>query len=111
MLSWSLIFKGPEGTALQTSSAKVALYCCTPGSVLLDFGFSRGEAFGSLVRHPACLLWMPTLIQSGSASKNSFDPLKHLKRNDILFKENLVLVYYKWCKTNQNADKVSWIQF
>ena len=43
------------------------------------------------------------------ASKISFDPLKHLKRNDILFKENLVLVYYKWSKTNQNADKVSWI--
>ena len=43
------------------------------------------------------------------ASKNSFDPLKHLKMDDILFKGNLVLVYYKWSKTNQNADKVSWI--
>ena len=44
-----------------------------------------------------------------SASKNSFDPRKQLKRNDILFKENLVLVFYKWSKTNQNAMKMSWI--
>ena len=42
-----------------------------------------------------------------SASK--FDELKHLKRNDIMFDKNVVLVYYKWSKTNQNASKVSWI--
>ena len=43
------------------------------------------------------------------SSKNMFDPLKHLKRNDIYFHNELVLVFYKYSKTNQNSDRVSWI--
>ena len=43
------------------------------------------------------------------ASKATFDPLKHLCRDDIKFEGKLVLVYYKWSKTNQNSNKVSWI--
>ena len=42
-------------------------------------------------------------------SKGKFDPSKHLKRDDIRFEKNFVLIYYKWSKTNQNSDKVSWI--
>ena len=42
-------------------------------------------------------------------SKDLFDPLKHLKRDDIKFKGKFVLVFYKWSKTNQNSDRVSWI--
>ena len=42
-------------------------------------------------------------------SKPSFDPLKHLTRDDIKFNEKFVLVFYKWSKTNQNSDKVAWI--
>ena len=42
-------------------------------------------------------------------SKKKFDPCKHLKRNDISFEKNFVLVFYKWSKTNQNLKKVSWI--
>ena len=38
-----------------------------------------------------------------------FDPLKHLRRDDIRFESDMVLIYYKWSKTNQNCDKVSWI--
>ena len=43
------------------------------------------------------------------SSKSKFDPLKHLKRSDISFHAQYVLVYYKWSKTNQHASKVSWI--
>ena len=42
-------------------------------------------------------------------SKNKFDPLKHLKRDDIVFDDKFVLIYYKWSKTNQSSRKVSWI--
>ena len=42
-------------------------------------------------------------------SQSDFDPLKHLTRDDIVFIDKLVLVYYKWSKTNQNSGKVSWI--
>ena len=42
-------------------------------------------------------------------SKNKFDPLKHLTRNDIKFEKGMLLVYYKWSKTNQNSDRVSWV--
>ena len=42
-------------------------------------------------------------------SKCKFDPLKHLVFEDIRFKDNLVLVYFKWSKTNQNSAKVSWV--
>ncbi|CAL4096342.1 unnamed protein product [Meganyctiphanes norvegica] len=41
------------------------------------------------------------------ASKNKFDPLKQLRRNDIKFEDKCVLVYYKWSKTNQHAKKVT----
>ena len=43
------------------------------------------------------------------ASKSKFDPLKHLKRDDIRFEKDLVLIYYKWSKTNQNSSRVAWI--
>ena len=42
-------------------------------------------------------------------SKGKFDSLKHLKRDDIKFEEDFVLIYYKWSKTNQNSSKVSWV--
>ena len=42
-------------------------------------------------------------------SMSNFDPLKQLKRDDIRFESDLVLVFYKWSKTNQNCSKVSWI--
>ena len=42
-------------------------------------------------------------------SKDKFDPLKHLKRDDIAFKHDVVLVFYKWSKTNQNSNRVAWI--
>ena len=39
-----------------------------------------------------------------------FDPLKQLTRADVKFEKNdLVLIFYKWSKTNQNVNKVSWI--
>ena len=43
------------------------------------------------------------------AAMDKFDPLKHLVRDDIKFEKNLVLIFYKWSKTNQNSSKVSWI--
>ena len=44
-----------------------------------------------------------------SASKDKFDPLKNLQRDDIRFSDKFVLVFYKWSKTNQNSSRVSWI--
>ena len=44
-----------------------------------------------------------------SSSKGSFDPLKHLMREDIKSEGAFILIFYKWSKTNQSADKVSWI--
>ena len=41
------------------------------------------------------------------SSQSVFDPLKQLKRDDIRFSDNVVLVFYKWAKTNQNSKKVS----
>ena len=42
-------------------------------------------------------------------SKSNFDPLKHLQRDDIRFEGSVLLVFYKWSKTNQCSRKVSWI--
>ena len=42
-------------------------------------------------------------------SQIQFDPLKQLKRDDIVFSDEVVLVFFKWAKTNQNSSKVSWI--
>ena len=42
-------------------------------------------------------------------SVNNFDPLKHLTRDDVSFEKDIVLIFYKWSKTNQNASKVSWL--
>ena len=42
-------------------------------------------------------------------AKNKFDPLKHLRRNDLKFEDDIVLIYYKWSKTNQNCSKVAWV--
>ena len=42
-------------------------------------------------------------------SRSKFDPLKQLKRDDIKFEKDVVLVYYKWSKTNHNCSKVSWV--
>ena len=43
------------------------------------------------------------------AAQSSFDPLKHLKRDDIKFVDGIMLVFFKWSKTNQSARKASWI--
>ena len=43
------------------------------------------------------------------AFKAKFDPLKHLKGDDIKFEKEFVLIFYKWSKTNQNSYRVSWI--
>ena len=43
------------------------------------------------------------------SSLNKFDPLKHLRRDDIKFEKNIVLLFFKWSKTNQYSNKVSWI--
>ena len=43
------------------------------------------------------------------SSKKKYDPLKQLKRDDLRFDKDFVLVFYKWSKTNQNANKVGWI--
>ena len=42
-------------------------------------------------------------------SMGKFDALKQLKRDDLKFEKKYVLIYYKWSKTNQNANKVSWV--
>ena len=42
-------------------------------------------------------------------SVNMFDPLKHLTRDDVKFENDLVLIFYKWSKTNQSSSKVAWI--
>ena len=42
-------------------------------------------------------------------SKNLYDSLKHLNRDDVKFEKGVVLIYYKWSKTNQNCNKVSWV--
>ena len=42
-------------------------------------------------------------------AKKDFDPLKHLKRDDVRFDGEVVLIFYKWSKTNQNSAKVGWI--
>ena len=42
-------------------------------------------------------------------SKNKFDPLKQLKRDDVKFEKDVVLIYYKYSKTNQNSSKVAWV--
>ena len=70
------------------------------------------------VKHLACwcamllaffgCLRLSNLVPS---AQSKFDPLKHLTRGDIKCIDNpsVVLIYYKWSKTNQNARKVSWI--
>ena len=42
-------------------------------------------------------------------SKGKFDPLKHLKKDDIRFESDFILVFYKWSKTNQNSSRVAWV--
>ena len=42
-------------------------------------------------------------------SKAKFDPVKHLKRDDVKFEKDFVLIFYMWSKTNQNSNRVSWI--
>lgn len=42
-------------------------------------------------------------------SKGKFDPLKQLKRDDIKFEKEYILIYYKWSKTNQNSSRVAWV--
>ena len=42
-------------------------------------------------------------------SKGKFDPLKQLRRNDVKFEKDYVLIFYKWSKTNQNCSKVTWV--
>ena len=70
----------------------------------------------SLVKHLSC--WCAMLVAFFGcfrlsnlvpASCNKFDPLKHLRRGDVKFEDNIVLIFYKWSKTNQNCRKVAWI--
>ena len=70
----------------------------------------------SNVKHLAC--WCAILLAFFGCfrlsnlvpvSKNKFDPLKHLSRDDIKFEDDVVLVFYKWSKTNQNSNKVIWV--
>ena len=42
-------------------------------------------------------------------SKGKFDPLKQLRRDDISFEKDYVLLFYKWSKTNQNCKKITWV--
>ena len=42
-------------------------------------------------------------------SKGKFDPLKQLRRDDIKFEKDYVLLFYKWSKTNQNCKKITWV--
>ena len=39
------------------------------------------------------------------AAQKDFDPLKHLKRDDIKFVDDMLLVFFKRSKTNQSAKK------
>ena len=75
--------------------------------VSLDLGIAKQLACwcGMLLAFFGCL----RLSNLVPLSQSEFDPLKHLTRDDIVFVDNLVLVYYKWSKTNQNSGKVSWI--
>ena len=43
------------------------------------------------------------------SSQRNFDPLKQLKRDDVRFDNDIVLIYYKWSKTNQNSNRVAWV--
>ena len=43
------------------------------------------------------------------SSHNKFDPMKQLKRDDVRFDKEIVLIYYKWSKTNQNSNRVAWV--
>ena len=43
------------------------------------------------------------------SSQSMFDHLKQLKRDDIRCEGSVILVFYKWSKTNQHSRKVSWI--
>ena len=86
-----------------------------PISVAHLFKFHSALDF-SVPEHLACwcamllaffgCLRLSNLVPS---SQSHFDPLKHLKRDDVRFADNLVLLFYKWSKTNQHASKVSWI--
>ena len=42
-------------------------------------------------------------------SKGKFDPLKQLRRDDIKFEKEYVLLFYKWSKTNQDCKKITWV--
>ena len=35
--------------------------------------------------------------------------MKHLSWEDVCFEDEVVLIYYKWSKTNQYCNRVSWI--
>ena len=70
----------------------------------------------SLAKHLSC--WCAMLVAFFGCfrlsnlvppSNSTFDPLKHLKRADIKFEGNIVMLFYKWSKTNQNSSKVAWI--
>ena len=68
------------------------------------------------VRHLSC--WCAMLLAFFGCFRLSnlvpsalggFDLLKHLRRDDIRFEGDIVLVFYKWSKTNQSSSKVAWI--
>ena len=42
-------------------------------------------------------------------SKGKFDALKQLRKDDVKFEKDFVLIFYKWSKTNQNSSRVTWV--
>ena len=42
-------------------------------------------------------------------SKNKFDILKHLTRDDIRFENDVIFIFYKFSKNNQHCSKVAWV--
>ena len=73
----------------------------------LDFSDSKQLAAwcAMLLAFFACL----RLSSIVPLSKNKFDSVKHLKVSDVIFDGDIVLIFYKFSKTNQHANKVFWI--
>ena len=110
-----------EAVLVQATMKGLRAQLSRPVRQKLPFTVSHMLAFHSYldlsdVRHLAC--WCAMLLAFFGCfrlsnlvpvSKGKFDPLKHLCRSDIIFEKDLVLIYYKWSKTNQNSSRVAWV--
>ena len=110
-----------EAVLVQATMKGLRAQLSRPVRQKLPFTVSHMLAFHSYldlsdVRHLAC--WCTMLLAFFGCfrlsnlvpvSKGKFDPLKHLCRSDIIFEKDLVLIYYKWSKTNQNSSRVAWV--